>query len=114
VAILAVLIGIFGILWVLLGALVIAAVSFGTLSGALPHLFGLAGIELGAIVLVVGLIILGVAVGLWRQRMWALVLAIIVLLFGIVTDALAGSFSIGFFIEILLLVYLIAVHRHFD
>jgi hypothetical protein len=114
VAILAVLIGLFGVLWILLGALVIAAVSLSTLSGALPHLFGLSGLALGGVILLIGLIVLGVAVGLWHQRMWALVLAIIVLLFEIVTDALAGAYDLGFFVSIVLLIYLVAVHRHFD
>jgi hypothetical protein len=114
VAIVAVLIGIFGILWIVLGALVVAALSVGTLSGELPHVFGLTGIVLGAVVLVVGLIILGVALGLWHQRMWALVLAILVLLFGIVGDVFAGAYTLGFFVAVLLLIYLIAVHRHFS
>jgi hypothetical protein len=115
VAILAVLIGIAGILWTLLGLLVIASVSIGAYTGAIPSVFGVTGIVAGIVLLIVGLIVLGLALGLWHQRMWALVLTILFLLVELAIYGYARDFlSWGFVIALVLLVYLAAVHRHFD
>jgi hypothetical protein len=112
VAILAVLIGIVGFVLIIAGVLLAALnvslhLSFAAFSSYGPLL-------LGVILLIVGLIILGVALGLWHQRLWALVLAIIVFGFYFISDALVGAwFSLGAIISLILVVYLIAVHRHF-
>ncbi|MGD0588795.1 MAG: hypothetical protein ABSA63_08410 [Thermoplasmata archaeon] len=114
VAILAVLIGIFGFFVIVLGLLLLlgaAGVAFGGLG--LVSVFGTTGTIAGAIVLIIGVIILGVAVGLWNQEMWALVLAILVLLVYGAVDFLASSW-LGLVIVVVLLVYLVAVARHFD
>ncbi|HTZ61939.1 MAG TPA: hypothetical protein VMC82_04800 [Thermoplasmata archaeon] len=116
VAILAVLIGIYGFLVFLVGLLI--AVGSGILSSlgsASPfHVLGVTGVLAGIIILVIGLIILGLAVGLWHLRMWALVLTILFLLFEIVVYGIAGAYlTLGFIIAILLLIYLVAVSRHF-
>ena len=63
-----------------------AFTSFGSITAPL---------EVGAILLVVGLIILGIAVALWRLRMWALVLALLVLIFVMVSYGLGGVSSIS-------------------
>ncbi len=112
VGILAVLIGLVGVLFIVAGVL-LAALSFSVGIG-LPA-FGSYGLVVsGIILLVIGLIILGVALGLWHQRLWALVLAIIVFALYFISDALAGAyFSIGAIISVILVIYLIAVHRHF-
>lgn len=52
-------------------------IALGGAGGA--SVFGVGGAIAGRIILIVGLLILGVAVGLWNQRLWALVLAILVL-----------------------------------
>jgi len=113
VAILAVLIGIFGFLLILGGALVIAgAAALAYLS--VPSAFaGIGGVTFGAIILIVGLILLGLALGLWHQRMWALVLTVLFLIFVVISDGIAGVFSLGFFFALLLLIYLVAIRRHF-
>jgi hypothetical protein len=122
VAILSVLIGLYGILWIVLGLLVILGETIGSLEkdiGALTS-YGpvTAHIEVGLIVLVVGLIILGIAVALYHLRMWALVLALLVLIFVMVSYGLHGTSGIyahiyAFGAALILFLYLIAVNRHF-
>jgi hypothetical protein len=112
VAILAVLIGIVGVFFILAGVLL------AVLGLAIPIGFPALGhygvIIVGIVVLIFGLIILGVALGLWHQRLWALVLAIIVFALNFISDAIAGAwFSLGAILSIILVIYLIAVHRHF-
>jgi hypothetical protein len=114
VAILAVLVGVFGFLIVLVGALVLAGATALTFLGVPSGFAGFGGIEFGAIVLIVGLIILGLALGLWHLRMWALVLTILFVILELVSYGLAGAYvSFGFIFGLILFVYLIAVHRHF-
>lgn len=115
VAILAFLIGLFGFLWVLVGLLILAHQSFSAFTQYGLGSFGpVGGWAAGAIVLVIGLIVLGVAVGLWRLRFWALVLALLVLIAELVVYGIAQEFvSVGFLLSLILFVYLLAVHRHF-
>jgi hypothetical protein len=111
VAILAVLIGIVGFLFIVAGVLLaFAGIAFGV---SIPQVASYGVLVAGIIVLIIGLIILGVALGLWHQRLWALVLAIIVVGAYFVLDTLAADFSIGWILSLILLIYLIAVHRHF-
>ncbi|MFZ1023028.1 MAG: hypothetical protein WAN87_02710 [Thermoplasmata archaeon] len=116
VAILAVLIGIYGFVVFLLGLFLAVGSSIGVQYGGgnLFGHFGFSGVLGGLIVLIVGLIILGLAVGLWHLRMWALVLTLIFLIFEMVSYGLAGAFiTFGFIVALLLAIYLIAVSRHF-
>lgn len=113
VAVLSVLVGLYGFFVFLLGLLLFANISVNSYLGR-PETFGLAGYELAAVVAIVGLIILGIAVALWRLRLWALVLALLFLLYEIVTFAIAGHIeSLGFVLALLIFLYLIAVNRHF-
>lgn len=117
VAILSVLIGLYGFVVFLIGLLIAVGSSLSsTLGGATPlHSLGATGVLAGLIVLVIGLIILGLAVGLWHLRMWALVLTILFLIVVVVLDGLAGAFvSFGFIVGVILLIYLVAVSRHFS
>ncbi len=119
VAILAVLIGIYGFIVFLLGLLIAVGSTIlpsSTTNAFNPfHAFESNVLLAGLIVLIVGLIILGLAVGLWHLRMWALVLTILFLLFEIVTSGLAGQFiSFTFIVAVLLVIYLVAVSRHFS
>jgi hypothetical protein len=112
VAILAVLIGIVGFIFIVAGVLL--AVLGVALGHEIPTIGTYGALVGGIILLVIGLIILGVAVGLWDQRLWALVLAIIVFGLYFISDAIAGQyFSLGAIIALILVIYLIAVHRHF-
>jgi len=112
VAILAVLIGIFGFLFILAGALLAAFGLFIGLSFSFPGV-SVGGLVLGIVLLIIGLIILGLALGLWHQRLWALVLTIIVVGFYFVSNVISGIYSLGTILALILVIYLIAVHRHF-
>ncbi|MCI4343219.1 MAG: hypothetical protein L3J92_03765 [Thermoplasmata archaeon] len=113
VAILALLIGIFGF-FVLVGGLVLLV--FGTSlvvgSGSLS-VFGTGGTIAGLILVLIGAVILAVASGLWDQELWALALAVIVLLFYGAVELVAQSW-VALLVVAALLVYLVAVSNHFD
>lgn len=113
VAVLAILIGIVGF-FILLGGLLLLV--FGTglaFGGGSVTVFGSAGTFAGLVLLILGIITLAVAGGLWNQELWALALAVIVLLFYAIVEFFAGAW-LGFIISALLLVYLAAVSGHFD
>ncbi|MCI4366483.1 MAG: hypothetical protein L3K08_01895 [Thermoplasmata archaeon] len=109
----AILIGLFG-LFLFLGGLLLVVFGTGIAYGAgTVTLFGSGSTVAGLVVLLVGLIILVVATGLWDQELWALALAIIVLLFyGLVT--FLSQAWLDFLVVGGLVVYLIAVSGHFD
>ncbi|HTW76182.1 MAG TPA: hypothetical protein VMG14_00245 [Thermoplasmata archaeon] len=116
VAILAVLIGIYGFLEFLFGLLIaVGSAAISSLGGSSAfHILGTSGVLAGAILAIIGLIVLGLAVGLWHLRMWALVLTLLFLIFEMVINALAGTYiSFGFIVALLLFIYLLAVNRHF-
>ena len=116
VAILALLMGIYGFIVFIVGLLLVLGVTAVRISGETPS-FGALGIStvFGAIlVAIIGLIILGVAVGLWRLHQWALVVAIIVLIVNMIFYGIHGAFiSFGFIVSLILFIYLLAVSRHF-
>jgi hypothetical protein len=113
VAILAILIGIFGFFVLIVGVLLLVfgtSVAIGTGS---VTVFGTGGAIAGLIVLIIGAIILAVATGLWDQELWALALAIIVLLFYGAVEFVSQAW-LGLIIVAALLIYLVAVSNHFD
>jgi len=113
VAILSVLVGIYGFAVFVIGLLLLVNVAVSTYLGV-PTTFGLAGWELGVLIAIVGLVILGIGVALWRLRLWALVLGLLFLLYELVSYAYAGHYaSLGFILALVIFVYLIAVNRHF-
>jgi hypothetical protein len=119
VALIAILLGLYGFLTSIGGLLVLVLSNYGlVLSG--NYLFGLTGYLVGLVLVVLGLIELGVAVGLWHLRTWALVLAVLVLLFDIASPVVSiaagkgvGGSALGFIVALILLIYLIAVRKHF-
>ena len=113
VSILAILIGLYGFILFLVGLLVaVGSTVFSSFGGR--TLFGYSGVVGGLLILVVGLIILGLAVGLWHLRAWALILTLLFLVFEMVIYGLQGAFiSFGFIVSLLLFVYLLTVSRHF-
>ncbi|MGP8110030.1 MAG: hypothetical protein ACLQD9_04905 [Thermoplasmata archaeon] len=114
VAIIAILVGIFGF-FILLGGLLllISAAGYAVAGIGVTGVFGTTGTIAGIIVAIIGLVILGVAVGLWNQELWALVLAILVLLFYGAVEFFASAWF-GLLIVVLLVVYMVAVAKHFD
>ncbi len=106
--------GIFGFIVLLGGILVLVGITASAFLGA-PAFFGEVGLGLGLILVIFGLIVLAVAYGLYDLHMWALALAIIVLLVYMASYALAGEFfNLGFLLSLILFVYLLAVSRHFS
>jgi len=113
VAILSVLVGLYGFVVFFVGLLLFAKVAVSSFLGV-PSTFGLTGYALAALVAIFGLIILGIAVALWRLRLWALVLGLLFLLYELVSYAYAGHYaSLGFVFALVIFLYLIAVNRHF-
>jgi hypothetical protein len=112
VAIIAVLVGIFGF-FVLLAGLLIALVGIGFGLATGTTVFGATGAVAGLILFVIGAIILAVAFGLWDQELWALVIAIIALLFFAIAEFSSGAW-LGLVVSVLLIAYLVAVSSHFD
>src|SRR5208282_5972278 len=99
VAILAFLVGLFGVLIIIGGLLILAAATVPAFLGVPGSFVG----ESGAIWGVIGLIILGLALGLWHLRMWALVLTLIVVFIELVSFALAGNYvSLGFVLSLII------------
>jgi len=113
VAILAVLIGIFGA-FLLIGSILLFL--FGTaLYGEGQFLHYGAPLVAGLILFIVAIILLAVATGLWDLRLWALVVSIIVVGFLWLGDLVAGQIvTLGSLVLILLLVYLVLVRHHFS
>ncbi|MCI4365540.1 MAG: hypothetical protein L3K10_05715 [Thermoplasmata archaeon] len=119
VAIIAVLLGLFGF-FTLLGGILVAVLSNYGLALGQTNLFGVTGSVVGVVLIILGLIELAVAVGLWHLSMWALVVAVLVLLYEVLGPIISIALNkegsgavIGIIIPLLLLIYLVAVRRHF-
>lgn len=108
VAILSILIMLFGVVMVLVGLAV-------TLVGGLVGLalggpvFGALGAAIGFVVLLFGAIVFVAGQGLWRMRSWAFWLTAIMLVLSII-----GLLGGGFFLPLILLIYLLLVRKHFN
>jgi hypothetical protein len=113
VAIIAILIGVFGFFVLLAGILLLVFGTAFVLGGGSLTVFGYTGAVAGLIILILGIVILAVASGLWNQELWALALAIIVLAFYGIVEYLNQAW-IALLIVVLLIVYLVAVSNHFD
>ncbi|HEV2316374.1 MAG TPA: hypothetical protein VGV89_02205 [Thermoplasmata archaeon] len=114
VAILAILIGIVGFILVLGGLLIL--LGFAIFDSVALYGVGLIG---GLIVLIFGIVLLVVASGLWDLEMWALALALLVLLISLALNLYDifyghGGSVLVTVVEGLLVVYLLAVSSHFS
>jgi hypothetical protein len=116
VAVIAILIGLFGFFLLFAGILVMVVGAI--LPAIIPsHFLGISSLSLvgiGAIILIIGLILMGVAIGLWHCSLWALVLCLLVLGLFIVSNVLSGDIlTVSTVVCALLFIYLLAVHGHF-
>jgi len=112
VAVLSVLIGLFGVFVLAIGLLsLLLGVGAGLVGGA--SVFGFSGFFAGLVSVLIGIVILAVSASLWDQELWALALAIIVLLFYGAVEFFAGAW-LGVLLIAGLLAYLIAVSPSFD
>jgi hypothetical protein len=119
VAILAVLVGLYGILWIVVGGLLLAGqvgtAAFHKYLGQPFTLGSLTTLEVELVILIVGLIILGLALGLYHLRTWALALSLLFLVFVLVEYGIAHDFvSFGFLLSLVIFLYLLAVSGHFN
>jgi len=112
VAVLGLLVGILGA-FVLAVGLIVALLGVGTGIAGGAAVPGLSGAIAGLVLMLLGGAMLGVAVGLWDQELWALAVAVIVLLFYGVVEFLSGSWLLLIVVGGLLL-YLVSVSSHFD
>jgi lysylphosphatidylglycerol synthetase-like protein (DUF2156 family) len=109
VTILAILTILVGIGLFLFGIVITALSAVFTI--VVPMIGGL-GLLLGVLILLVGILMMVSGFGLLRLRMWAWWLAIISFVLGAVSSILSQSW-ITAAIEILLIVYLVLVRKHF-
>lgn len=112
VTIIAILSFLAGLLEVFGGLALLAVAGLGAAAGAgMGMLAAFAGI-LGGVLLLVGLITLAVAIGLWRMRSWAWWVALIVNVISIlVSIGLESWISLVF--PVILVIYLVAIRDKF-
>jgi hypothetical protein len=115
VGLLAIIIALFGLFFLVVGAVVLAA-AFGYLVFPAAMAFSpFAGSLLftGAVTLVFGAVLVSVATGLWDLELWALLLTGITIGVVIALLVLSASFGWGLLVAVALLIYLAAVSNHF-
>jgi hypothetical protein len=117
VAILCVALALYGIASIVLAVLVYDHTSIGWLQKsveAVPTFRGFTGTEATILGLVVGLVAIGTAIGLWRLSLVALVIALLALAAEAALYAIGNNYwSPEFIASVILLVYLLAVSGHF-
>ncbi len=129
VAIIAVLVGIIGAFLLVAGCVVVVAGFFSTVSsGQFGAWFGHTLLA-GLITLILGLILLLVAYGLYDQALWAYVIALLVMILSflwevgrpiydsranITANVVASAiFTIPAIVTLVIVIYLLFVHEHF-
>jgi hypothetical protein len=110
VAIIAILSFLAGIGELFLGIGLLGLAALGATAGA-GFLAAFAGI-IGGVLLILGLITLAVAIGLWRMRSWAWWIALIVNLISVVLSIGTASY-IGVIIPLIIVIYLIVIRDKF-
>jgi uncharacterized membrane protein (DUF2068 family) len=107
IAILSFLAGI-GELFLGIGLLGLAALGATARAGFLAAFAGI----IGGVLLILGLITLAVAIGLWRMRSWAWWIALIVNLISVVLSIGTASY-IGVIFPLIIVIYLIVIRDKF-
>ncbi|HTT26513.1 MAG TPA: hypothetical protein VMH90_06100 [Thermoplasmata archaeon] len=111
VALLAVIIGLVGALFAIVGALVLlkVAVDSAVVAGALGN-----DLTAGILLLVFGIVLLVIATGLWDLNLFALVVCFLLIGLLFVSNLLRGALlTFWGLVELFLLIYLLAVSREF-
>lgn len=115
VGILAILVALFGIFLIVVGVLLLFT-GLGLLAvpaaAALSPVGGSA-VSGGALTLIFGAVLAGVANGLWNLEKWALWITAIVVIVVAGWLVLNASFGVALIIAIAFLIYLVAVRKHF-
>ncbi len=110
VAIIAILSFLAGLVEILGGVALLGLAALGATAGA-GFLAAFAGI-IGGVLLILGLITLAVAIGLWRMRSWAWWIALIVNLISVVLSIGTASY-IGVIFPLIIVIYLIVIRDKF-
>jgi hypothetical protein len=120
VTILAIILGLVGFVTFLGGIFIAVFSNYAYVVGG-TGFFGLSGLAIGILTIIIGLVELVVAIGLFSLRMWALVLGVLVLLisvgqgiYNLIYNGYAGGAYIGLAIGFILIIYLVAVRKHFN
>jgi hypothetical protein len=115
VGILAILIGLVGLFFLLIGILLtVAALGLFIVPAAAAYgIYSGSALAAGLVTLVFGAVLVFVATGLWDLELWALALTAIVVALIVVLLVIAGSFGWSLLISVGLLIYLVAVRGHF-
>jgi hypothetical protein len=119
VALLALLVVVVGVVLVFLAVIVllVALVALALLGAAgLVAPGALFGVSVGGglLLLVFALVLIAVGFGLWRGRLWALVLSLVIVGFLLLAGAVHHTiFSLEWLLLLVVFVGLIAAHRHF-
>ena len=116
ISLLAVIVGIWGLL-LILGGLGILLFSWWTEFGNTYEIFGVGAPWSGLISIVLGLIYIGILTGLWRMRFWAWIVAVLVTITWVVDTGYTLTTSspewVGFIIALLIMIYLFVVVGRF-
>ena len=110
VAIIAILSFLAGLVEILGGVALLGLAALGATAGA-GFLAAFAGI-IGGVLLILGLITLAVAIGLWRMRSWAWWIALIVNLISIVLSIGTAGY-VGVIFPLIIVIYLIVIRDKF-
>ncbi len=114
VAILAILIGIFGAILLVASVLLFLLLAAHIGFGATPFAYFGVSLLAAVLLLIFAVLLLVVASGLWHLEMWALVLSIIILGILWISDVVSGKLlTVGSLVLLALLVYLVLVRNHF-
>jgi hypothetical protein len=113
VAVLAVVIGLIGLVLLLAGGLfLINSYSGGVIPGSVLIVHSVSQIG-AALLFLLGAILMAVATALWRQEAWALYTTVVVTFAGLTFLFFTGAITYLFLILLVVFVYLLVVRRHF-
>ena len=110
VTIIAILSFLAGLVEILGGVALLGLAALGATAGA-GFLAAFAGI-IGGVLLILGLITLGVAIGLWRMRSWAWWIALIVNIISLAVSIGTASY-VGVILPLIIVIYLIVIRDKF-
>jgi hypothetical protein len=113
VALISVLIALFGFLLILAGILYLLSTYLGPVVPSSLDLLPSVDLWGAAIVTILGAALLGIATALWNQETWALWTTVVLIFATTAYLFFTGSITILFLIFVVLFVYLISVRRYF-
>ncbi len=113
VAVLAVVIGLLGLVMLLGAILFLLNFSLGPLVPRSLEIFTAINLESALVLILLGGALLGVSTALWRQETWALWTTVVVVFATTAYLFFTGFITVLFVLFVVLLVYLLTVRRYF-